>query len=124
VKKLYFNNLLAITLLILFGISLYFFVNKATDYYIEYFFYDFRHGCPTCQKQIPDPKQPPDPTILYITACAMIFTGIGTFSTLIFSLIKERRETRETKLRIEKLELEIAELKSKEEEKKPKITMK
>ncbi len=54
------------------------------------------------------------PTIALFT---MIFTGIGTFSTLILGWRNEIRNTTETKLKIEKLELEIAELKSKKEEK-------
>jgi hypothetical protein len=54
----------------------------------------------------------------------MIFTGIGTFSTLILGWRNERRTNIETDLKLEKLALEVAELKSKDKEKEPKIILK
>lgn len=49
---------------------------------------------------------------------AMIVTAIGTLSTLIIAWRNERRSKIETDLRIQKLELEIANLKSADEDKK------
>jgi hypothetical protein len=50
---------------------------------------------------------------MFIALVSMIITAIGTCSTLILGWRNEKRAVSETKLKIEKLELEIAELKLK-----------
>jgi hypothetical protein len=60
--------------------------------------------------------------VIIIAFFTMIFSGIAAFSNLILGWRNDVRNNTETKLKIEKLELEIAELrKNKEEEGKSKI---
>jgi hypothetical protein len=73
-----------------------------------------------CHAASQKPEEP-NPASLIISFFALFFTGITALSSIIFFAIKERRETRETSLRIKKLELELAELKTKAEEREPKI---
>jgi len=62
--------------------------------------------------------------IAIIALLTMIFSGIGTISTAILGWRNEIRNNTETKLKIEKLELEIKELKAKEAEKDKLIVVK
>jgi len=71
-------------------------------------------------KTSPTPAQKKDKTTDIFTknapiilAFAALITGIGTFSMMILALLSHRNNRIETSLRIEKLELEIQELKSK-----------
>jgi hypothetical protein len=69
-------------------------------------------------KTSPTPKKTKPSDIFTISTvniafASMIILGVGTFSTLILTWGSYRKNAIETKLRIEKLELEIAELKLK-----------
>jgi cytochrome c biogenesis factor len=76
------------------------------------------------QKKV-EPPEPPSTFGLNVSTFTLVFTALGTVSTLILGWRNEKRIIKETKLKIEKLELELTELKSKEEEKKkPKIHLK
>ena len=64
-----------------------------------------------------DSESNPIVRLAIIVVLTMIFTGIGTISNLILGWRNDIRNKQETTLKIEKLELEIAELKSQKEEK-------
>lgn len=113
-KNLY--NLLSVVFFVVFGVSVYLYINSTIDWY----FYAIYH-CEVCHEAA---KPPPEPNLamVFISAFTAIVALIGIVSTYYFSVIRERRETQEAKIRIEKLELELAELrKAKEVEGKSKI---
>jgi hypothetical protein len=60
-----------------------------------------------------EPKQTTEqgpPTAIVISFCAVLITGLGTASTVILGWRNDRRQAAESKLKIEQLELQLAEL--------------
>lgn len=111
-KKYFF----LLILLGLFAVSAYFYIHTI----VEYYYYQMYH-CEVCHLAAEKPEKP-NPILPIISLCVMISTFIAALSGIILGGIKERREARETRLRIEKLEYELDELrKAKAEESKPKI---
>lgn len=85
----------------------------ASNHLYFYYYNRWLNSFASCPEGVECYIVEPSYFMVYVALGSMIITGIGTFSSLILSFIKERRDAKQTKLTVEKLEMEIAELKLK-----------
>ncbi|HEX8399884.1 MAG TPA: hypothetical protein VF644_20810 [Pyrinomonadaceae bacterium] len=114
-KKYDSFNILPIVLFTLFAISVFFYLSESNA--IEYN-YLHKSNSNRQNQTTPTPKNSEpsvdSPTISPrdIAFISMIILGIGTLSTIILAWMNQRKVAIEARLRIEKLELEIEQLKT------------